>query len=175
MNASSGARSPSGIPPRPSFGQLLYPSCQIEILPGKAPGIVGRQAQAYAVVPDVDVRMVTGLFRNIAETIHEVERSAKVFEFKRLYKHSIFDFPAGQRDQAEQEVKASLLLDKIADEEKIVVTDEEMNHEVEALAAQSKQPVEAIRERLTHDGALDRIRARIRNEKALEFLYQQSA
>jgi trigger factor len=82
---------------------------------------------------------------------------------------------AGQRDQALQEVKASLLLEKIADEEKIEVGDEEIDKEVEALAVQSKQPAEAIRARLTRDGALDRIRNRIRNEKTLEFLYRQSA
>jgi trigger factor len=113
----------------------------------------------------VDVRLERGLRALAAQGMKQ--QDLKKMDFNRLR--------AGQRDQAEQEVKASLLLDKIADEEKIVVTDEEMNHEVEALAAQSKQPVEAIRERLTHDGALDRIRARIRNEKALEFLYQQSA
>lgn len=113
----------------------------------------------------VDVRLERGLRALAAQGMKQ--QDLKKMDFNRLR--------AGQRDQAEQEVKASLLLDKIADEEKIVVTDEEMNQEVEALAAQSKQPVEAIRERLTHDGALDRIRARIRNEKALEFLYQQSA
>jgi trigger factor len=82
---------------------------------------------------------------------------------------------AGQRDQALQEVKASLLLDKVADEEKIEVGDEEINREIEALATQTNQTAEAIRARLTRDGALDRIRSRIRNEKALEFLYRQSA
>jgi len=82
---------------------------------------------------------------------------------------------AGQRGQALQEVKASLLLEKIADEEKIEVGDEEINREIEALATQTNQTAEAIRARLTRDGALDRIRNRIRNEKALEFLYRQSA
>jgi len=82
---------------------------------------------------------------------------------------------AGQRDQALQEVKASLLLEKIADEEKIEVGDEEINREIEALATQTNQTADAIRARLTRDGALDRIRNRIRNEKALEFLYRQSA
>jgi trigger factor len=82
---------------------------------------------------------------------------------------------AGQRDQAVQEVKASLLLEKIADEEKIVVGDEEINREIEALAKQTNQTADAIRARLTRDGALDRIRNRIRNEKALDFLYRQSA
>ena len=67
------------------------------------------------------------------------------------------------------------MLEKIADEEKIEVSDAEIDKEVEALAQQSKQTVEAIRARLTRDGALDRIRGRIRSEKTLEFLYQQSA
>jgi trigger factor len=81
----------------------------------------------------------------------------------------------GQRDQALQEVKASLLLDKIAEEEKIEVSDEEIDREIDALATQSKQTPEAIRARLTRDGALDRIRNRIRSEKTLDFLYRQSA
>jgi len=82
---------------------------------------------------------------------------------------------AGQREQALNEVKASLLLEKIADEEKIEVGNEELDQEIEALAKQSKQTSEAIRARLTRDGALDRIRSRIRSEKTLNFLYQQSA
>jgi trigger factor len=82
---------------------------------------------------------------------------------------------AGQRDQAVQEVKAALLLEKIAEEEKLEVSDAEIDREVEALAEQSKQTPEAIRSRLTRDGALDRIRNRIRNEKTLDFLYRQSA
>ena len=82
---------------------------------------------------------------------------------------------AGQHDQAVQEVKASLLLEKIANEEKIEVGDDEINREIEALATQTNQTADAIRARLTRDGALDRIRNRIRNEKALDFLYRQSA
>jgi len=82
---------------------------------------------------------------------------------------------AGQREQAVQELKAAMLLEKIADQEKIEVGDEEINREVEALAEQSKQPVESIRARLTQDGVLDRIRNRIRNEKTLDYLYHQSA
>ena len=82
---------------------------------------------------------------------------------------------AGQQEQAVHEVKATLLLDKIAEEEKIVVADEEIDREIEALARQTNQAPETIRARLTRDGALDRIRSRIRNEKALDFLYRQSA
>jgi len=82
---------------------------------------------------------------------------------------------AGQRDQAVRDVKSSLLLDRIAELEKIAVSDEEMDHEIDALAQQTKQTSEAVRARLTQDGGLDRIRNRIRSEKTLDFLYHQSA
>jgi trigger factor len=82
---------------------------------------------------------------------------------------------AGQREQAIHDVKAALLLERVAEEENVQVSEEELNHELDALARQSKQTSEAVRARLTRDGGLDRIRTRIRNEKTLEFLYHQSA
>jgi trigger factor len=82
---------------------------------------------------------------------------------------------AGQRDAALKEVKSSLILEKIADAEKLEVSDQEIEKEIEELATQLKQTPDAIRARLTRDGALERIRGRIRNEKALEFLYSRSA
>jgi trigger factor len=82
---------------------------------------------------------------------------------------------AGQRDQAVQDVKSSLLLERIAELEKIDAGEDEVNHELEALAQQTKQTPEAVRARLTQDGGLDRIRNRIRSEKTLDFLYHQSA
>lgn len=82
---------------------------------------------------------------------------------------------SGQREAAVREVKASLILEKIAEAEKIEVADEEIEKEIEALARQTKQTSEAIRARLTREGALDRIRNRIRHEKVLDFLYRRSA
>jgi len=113
----------------------------------------------------IDLRLDRGL-RALAAQGMKAE-DIKKMDFSRLR--------AGQRDQALQEVKASLLLDKIAEEEKIAVSDQEIDQEVEALAKQSQQSPEAIRARLTRDGALDRIRNRIRNDKTLDFLYHQSA
>ena len=113
----------------------------------------------------VDVRLERGLRALAAQGMRQEDM--KKMDFSRLR--------AGQRDQAVQEVKASLLLERIAEEEKIEVSDEEIDGEIEALATQSKQTPEAIRARLTRDGALDRIRTRLRNEKTLDFLYHQSA
>ena len=113
----------------------------------------------------IDIRLDRGLRALAAQGMKSEDM--KKLDFGRLR--------AGQRDQALQEVKASLLLEKIADEESIAVGDEEINGEIEALAKQTNQAPDAIRARLTRDGALDRIRNRIRNEKALDFLYRQSA
>jgi trigger factor len=113
----------------------------------------------------VDLRLERGLRALQAQGMKPED--LKKMDFNRLR--------AGQRDQATQEVKASLLLEKVAEKEQIEVKDEEIDREVEALARQSKQPAEAIRDRLLKDGALERIRTRIRNEKALDFLYHQSA
>ncbi len=113
----------------------------------------------------IDVRLERGL-RALAAQGMKAE-DIKKMDLNRLR--------VGQREQALQEVKASLVLDKIAEEEKIEVSNEEIDREIDALATQSKQTPEAIRARLTRDGALDRIRNRIRSEKTLDFLYRQSA
>jgi trigger factor len=113
----------------------------------------------------IDVQLERGLRALAAQGMRPEE--LKKMDMQRLR--------AGQRERAVEEVKASVLLERVAEEEKIEVSDEEINREIEALATQSKQTPEAIRSRLTRDGALDRIRARIRAEKTLEFLYRQSA
>jgi trigger factor len=113
----------------------------------------------------IDIRLERGL-RALAAQGMKMEDMKKM-DLPRLR--------AGQRDQAVQDVKSSLLLDRIAELENISVSDKELDHEIEALAVQSKQAPDAVRTRLTQDGGLDRIRNRIRSEKTLEFLYRQSA
>jgi trigger factor len=113
----------------------------------------------------IDLRLERGL-RALA---------AQGMKMEDLKKMDLPRLRAGQREQAVNDVKSSLLLERIADLEKIEVSDEEVKREVEALARQSKQTPEAVQARLTQDGGLDRIRMRIRSEKTLEFLYHQSA
>ncbi len=113
----------------------------------------------------VDLRLERGL-RALA---------AQGMKMEDLKKMDLPRLRAGQREQAVQDVKSSLLLERIAELEKISVSDEEMKREIEALARQSKQTPEAVQARLTEDGGLDRIRMRIRSEKTLDFLYHQSA
>ncbi len=113
----------------------------------------------------IDLRLERGLRALAAQGMRTEDM--KRMDFARLR--------AGQREAALREVKASLILEQIADAEKIEVSDEEFNHELEGLAAQSKQTLEQVRARLTQDGGLDRIRHRIRNEKTLDSLYRRSA
>ena len=113
----------------------------------------------------IDLRLERGL-RALASQGMKIEDMKKM-DMPRLR--------AGQRDQAVQDVKSSLLLDRIAELENISVSDDELNQELDSLARQTKQTLEAVRAKLTQDGGLDRIRNRIRSEKTLDFLYNQSA
>jgi trigger factor len=80
---------------------------------------------------------------------------------------------AAQRDSALAEVKASILLDRMAQAEGIEVSDEELDREVQMAALQSREPVEALHQRLTENGGLARIREQLRREKTASLLYER--
>ena len=79
-----------------------------------------------------------------------------------------------QQDRAKDDVKAELIIDRIASTEKIDVTDEEVEHELEHVASHSGESVEAIRARLTKQEALDRMKAKLRSDKTLDWLAQNA-
>jgi len=79
-----------------------------------------------------------------------------------------------QQERAKEDVKAELIIDRIASAEKIDVTDEEVEHELQHLASHSGESVEAIRARLTKQGALDRMKAKLRSDKTLDWLAQNA-
>jgi len=80
-----------------------------------------------------------------------------------------------QRDTAINEVKASLILDKVADSENITVTDEDLERELLMLSIQAREPLETLRKRLAEDGSLQRIREQMRREKTSMALYEKLA
>lgn len=80
-----------------------------------------------------------------------------------------------QRDQAINEVKASMILDKLAEAEKIEVSDEAFDRELLLLSIQSREPLETVRDRLAKDGGLQRIREQMRREQAGSALYEKLA
>jgi trigger factor len=84
----------------------------------------------------------------------------------------------GARDdlkvQAEEDVRATLLLEQIAEEEKLTVSDEEVEAEIDAIATASRQPKEQVRGALTKDGGERSIAHRLRNRKALDLLIENA-
>jgi trigger factor len=81
---------------------------------------------------------------------------------------------ASQRDKALAEVKASLLLTRVAEREAINATRDEVDQEVERVAKQQREPFAAVRLRFEKDGTLGRIASHIQTEKTLNLLFEQA-
>jgi trigger factor len=111
----------------------------------------------------IDARLERGL-RALAAQGMDTEQMRKL-DFARLR--------AAQRESAMAEVKSMILLDRIANEENIAVSDEELDQEIQLAAIQSREPLDALRARLTDDGGLARIREQLRREKTATILYER--
>jgi trigger factor len=111
----------------------------------------------------IDVRLERGL-RALAAQGMSAEQMRQL-DFQRLR--------GAQHDSALAEVKAQLLLDRIAREENITVGDEELEKELQLAAMQSREPVEVLRARLNEDGGLARIREQLLREKTATTLYDR--
>jgi trigger factor len=79
-----------------------------------------------------------------------------------------------QEERAKDDVKAELIVDRIATAENIEVTDEEVQAELEHMASHSGESAEAIRASLTKEGTLDRMKSKLRSDKTLDWLAQNS-
>jgi trigger factor len=78
------------------------------------------------------------------------------------------------RPEGEKEVRGSLILARIAEAEKIEVSEEEVDELIRGLAEEHHEAPATLKSRLTQDGALDRIKSTRRNQKALEFIYRHA-
>lgn len=79
-----------------------------------------------------------------------------------------------QEDHARDDVKAELIIDRIATAENIDVTEEDLTRELQHAASHSNESAEALRARLTKQGTLDRMKAKLRSDKTLEWLEQSA-
>jgi trigger factor len=111
----------------------------------------------------IDARLERGL-RALAAQGMDTDQMRKL-DFARLR--------AAQRDGAAAEVKTSILLDRIAVQENINVSDEELDNELQIAALQAREPLDALKARLTQDGGLVRIREQLRREKTASLLYER--
>jgi trigger factor len=120
-------------------------------------------------VPDslVEKQVDAKLERNIRELADQgIDPSKLKVDWSKLR--------AKHEESARREVRASLLLEKIAAAENIDATPEAVDAEVERAAIELKQPVDALRARLVENGVLDRIKNKIRQEKVLDFLIKNA-
>jgi len=79
-----------------------------------------------------------------------------------------------QSEKARRDVRASLILEKVADTESIHTTQDELDNEVNRIARQQREPVAAVRLKMERDGTLGRIASRIRTEKTLNLLFEHA-
>ncbi len=76
--------------------------------------------------------------------------------------------------QATEDLRGSILLERIADVEEIEPSDEEINQEIEAIAQGARQTVEQVRAALTKQGGERSIADRLRHRKALDLLIENA-
>ncbi|HEV7844600.1 MAG TPA: trigger factor [Pyrinomonadaceae bacterium] len=76
--------------------------------------------------------------------------------------------------QAEFDVRGSMLLERIAEQEKLEVTDEEIEAEINSMAEASRQSPEQVRAALTKQGGATSIADRLRNRKALDLIVENA-
>ncbi len=80
-----------------------------------------------------------------------------------------------QRDRAVEDVKAELLLDRIATAENIEPTEEDVEARDRTHGrTHSGESAAAVRASLTKQGALDRMKSKLRSDKTLDWLQQNS-
>ena len=113
----------------------------------------------------IDARLDRGL-RALAQQGMTADDMRKL-DFQRLR--------AAQREQAVSEVKASLILDRIAAAEGVTVTDDEMEREMLMASLQAREPLDTLRERMMQDGSMDRMREQMGREKTGTMLYEKLA
>ena len=78
------------------------------------------------------------------------------------------------RQRALLEVKGYLLLEAIAEKEKIEATEDDLGKHFEKMAGELKQPADKIRQAFRRNDSLDSLRARLRQDKALAFLLSKA-
>ncbi|HEY6289935.1 MAG TPA: trigger factor [Terriglobia bacterium] len=78
------------------------------------------------------------------------------------------------KPEAEQEVRGNLILDKVASDEKIDISEAEIDDALREIAAAAEETPAALKTRLTREHGLDRLKSGIRRQKALDFIYHHA-
>jgi trigger factor len=135
-----------------------------------------RDAILAKIVAAHDFPVPEALVENQMQT--RLERAARMLAAQGLDPRTVnVDWEAmrqRQHDPAVEDVKAELLLDRIATAENIDASDEDLDREIARMAERSGESAVAVRASLTKQGALDRIKSKLRSDKTLEWLQQNT-
>ena len=78
------------------------------------------------------------------------------------------------RPDAEKEVRVALILGRVADVEKIDLSEEEVDDTIREMAQERHMTAAELKTRLTRDGKLDTLKSTRRNQKALDYIYRNA-
>jgi len=136
----------------------------------------GRQEAARREMGD---ELVKGLVENLRLELPESLVDAEAVSILRSWAAQLpADLPSTQveelrekaRDQARRSLKSTLLLQRIAGQEKLAVGDEEVEEEIKAMAKRNNVPLVQLVERVSQEGRREDIRNSLLLRKAIDFL-----
>ena len=78
------------------------------------------------------------------------------------------------RTQAERDVRGAMLLEKVAEKEKVEVTQDEIDDELGKMAEYYRTTADEIRKTFEKQGSLDNIKNNLRTRKAIEALISKA-
>lgn len=83
-------------------------------------------------------------------------------------------FRDSQRDPAREAVGAALVLDEVTKREQLLVTDAEIEREIDRYAERTGRTTAAVRASLEREGGFSRIAAALRREKSIDFVMSRA-
>ena len=125
------------------------------------------EAHTFDIPPGMVDRELQSMARSQATRLARQGVDVKTFDFAK--------FSEENKSLAEKRVKGILLLDVIAEKEKLEVTDQEVTSAIAALARSSGQTVDAVKKYYESlDGGLENLRSSLVREKTLSLLLSRA-
>ncbi len=118
------------------------------------PQLLDRQAKKAA--QDIALRL---FYKGVSH--EEVEKQADV-----IWKEA--------KIEAEKQLKIHFILEEIAEQEEIMVSDEDFQLYLEKLAQKNKLPLDEFKSRLDKEGKLENLREDLRRQKVIEYIKQKA-
>ncbi|HSQ77533.1 MAG TPA: hypothetical protein VLN91_01460, partial [Nitrospirota bacterium] len=125
------------------------------------------EAHTFDIPPGMVERELQAMARQQATRMARQGMDMKTFDIAKFFEE--------HKAVAEKRVKGLLLLDVIAEKEKVEVSDQEVNSALAAMARSSRQTVDTVRKYYESlDGGLDNLRTSLTQEKTLGLLLSRS-